>query len=589
MQKWQIELYASPLWLLKTFAVVAAALAVCAVLLVCFTRFGRQFRQVLAPCLDKKGSLKALLAVGGMVLLLLTEIRLNVLSTFMSNGLYTSMQNLNVDAFWMFAAMNAGVVLLRTFNGAVNDFLDQSLSIRWSARLNGVLVSRWLADKNYYRLQKRRNAPDNIDQRIQQDSQEFIDSTIEFVRGMLNSVISSVEFAVVLWGLAGVLNVFGISIPHGLVYFVFVFVILATAAAMWIGRPLIRYNYENERLNGDYRYSLIRVRDHAESIAFYGGEAAERQRLSARFADIVRNRWRIARQSVGLSGFNEMFSQGIQLLPIILQAPRVLSGQIQIGDVQQTVQSFARLQKALSFFRLFYGKFTAYRARLERLSGFLAGLESSPHPEQAARETVSGSLKLENVSLRHPAGGSLLENITLGAQAGGSLLIKGPSGCGKTTLLRLLAGLWTYGSGGRIAAPDMAEAMFVPQRPYVPQGSLKEALCYPNLAPEDDELRAALADCGLAHLADRLDKADDWQHILSGGELQRIAFARILLARPKLILLDEATAALDEPSEAALYRLIRARLPESIIVSIGHRGTLDALHAQSLTIAGGCI
>ena len=589
MQKWQIELYASPLWLLKTFAVVAAALAVCAVLLVCFTRFGRQFRHVLAPCMDKQGSLKALLAVGGMVLLLLTEIRLNVLSTFMSNGLYTSMQNLNVDAFWVFAAMNAGVVLLRTFNGAVNDFLDQSLSIRWSARLNGVLVSRWLADKNYYRLQKRRNAPDNIDQRIQQDSQEFIDSTIEFVRGMLNSVISSVEFAVVLWGLAGVLNVFGISIPHGLVYFVFVFVILATAAAMWIGRPLIRYNYENERLNGDYRYSLIRVRDHAESIAFYGGEAAERQRLSARFADIVRNRWRIARQSVGLSGFNEMFTAGVQLFPIILQAPRLFAGQIKLGDIQQTVQVFARMQKALSFFRLFYGKFTAYRARLERLSGFLAGLESSPHPEQAARETVSGSLKLENVSLRRPAGGSLLENITLGAQAGGSLLIKGPSGCGKTTLLRLLAGLWTYGSGGRIAAPDMAEAMFVPQRPYVPQGSLKEALCYPNLAPEDDELRAALADCGLAHLADRLDKADDWQHILSGGELQRIAFARILLARPKLILLDEATAALDEPSEAALYRLIRARLPESIIVSIGHRSTLDALHAQSLTIAGGCI
>ena len=587
MQKWQIELYSTPLWLLKTFGGVAAALIII-VLAVGFTRFGRQFRQVLAPCLDRKSSLRIVLFISLMVLLLLTEVRLNVLGTFMTNGLYTSMQKADVNALWMFAGLNAAMVLLRAFNGAVNDFFDQALSIKWSERLNKVLVTRWLADKNYYRLQTHRHTPDNIDQRIQQDAQEFIANTIEFVRGMLNSAITSIGFGVVLWGLAGVLNIFGIEIPHGIVYFVFIFVILATVIAMWIGHPLIGYNYENEKLNGDYRYSLVRVRDHAESIAFYHGESVEHARLSQRFAMIVRNRWRIARQSVGLSGFNEMFSQGIQLLPIILQAPRVLSGQIQIGDVQQTVQSFARLQKALSFFRLFYEQFTAYRARLERLSDFLTSMDTPEAAPEAEHGRAESSLQLENVRLLRPNGNTLLDNINLSLKKGESILLKGPSGCGKTSLLRMLAGLWTFGSQGKITAPDMAQTLFVPQRPYVPQGTLREAVCYPHIETDDATLRQTLQECSLGHLAEHLDSDKDWQHILSPGELQRVAFARILLAKPQMILLDEATAALDEPTEAHLYRLIRERLPDSIMVSIGHRNTLTQFHQRSMDVLGGC-
>ncbi|MDK4696452.1 ABC transporter ATP-binding protein/permease [Kingella negevensis] len=587
MQKWQTTLYATPVWLLQTLGGILIVVAII-LALVSRTQFARQFRHVITPCLDKKSSLKIIAFIIAMLILLLTEVRLNVLSTFMSSGLYTSMQDMNVTAFWQFAAMNTAVVLLRTFNGAVNDFFDQALAIKWSERLNRVLITKWLAHKNYYHLQMRRYTPDNIDQRIQQDAQTFIDNTIEFVRGMLNSVISSLEFGIVLWGLAGVLNVFGISIPHGLVFAVFTFVILATFAAMWIGNPLIQYNYENERLNGDYRYSLIRVRDHAESVAFYHGETVEQQRLSQCFADIIRNRWRIARQSVGLSGFNDMFSQGIQLLPIILQAPRLFAGQIKIGDIQQTVQAFARLQKALSFFRLFYEQFTAYRARLERLSGFLASIETDPHPTQPERQIVSGSLKLSQVALLRPNGEILIDNINLNVKNGESLLIKGVSGCGKTSLLRLLANLWTHGGSGCICAPDLRETMFVPQRAYVPQGSLKEAICYPDLSPDEDTLRRALNDCSLAHLVEHLHKVKDWQHILSPGELQRIAFVRVLLAQPKLILLDESTAALDEPTETALYQLIRKTLPESMIVSVGHRSTLEALHSKSVNIVGGC-
>ncbi len=486
--------------------------------------------------------------------------------------------------FGFFALINAGVVLMRTFNGIVNDFLDQALAIKWSEKLNAVLTERWLADKNYYRLQMRRHAPDNIDQRIQQDAQEFIASTIEFIRGMLNSVISAIEFTIVLWGLSGILSLFGFEIPRGMVFFVFVFVLLSTVAAMWIGKPLIRYNYDNEKLNGDYRYSLIRVRDHAESVAFYNGEWRERQQLGEHFAAIIRNRWKIARQSVTLNGFNDLLTQGVQLLPLMLQAPRFFTGQIKIGDMHQTVQAFNRLQRALSFFRNFYEEFTAYRARLERLSGFLSSTEHTRAAQLPQTTEISDGLSLADVALYRHNGEVLLDKINISVQNGDALLIQGPSGCGKTSLLRTLAGLWPFGSSGTIGRPAHRDILFVPQRPYTPQGSLRQAVCYPDIDPHHPELAAAMQACFLGHLTDKLDKPDDWQHKLSPGELQRVAFVRILLTRPKVVLLDEATAALDEPTEAALYTLIRERLPESIIVSIGHRGTLAAFHNRRMFV-----
>lgn len=585
MQKWQIELYATPMWLLQTFLGLMAMVVITLILL-SKTEFGRQFRQVLSPCLNKKRAIKLLFLLSLCVILLLTEVRLNVLSTFMTAGLLNALQDLNVAVFWVFVAMNAGVVLLRTLNGVLNDFLDQTVAIKWAEQLNQVLISGWLKHKNYHRLQNQHQTPDNIDQRIQQDAQDFIINTVEFVRGMLNSVISSVEFAIVLWGLAGVLNLWGFSVPKGLVYVVFVFVILATVAAIWIGKPLIKHNYENEKLNGNYRYALIRIRDHAESIAFYGGETHEQKRLSGGFAAIIRNRWRIAKQSIFLSGFNDVFSQSVQLLPVILQAPRVFAKEIKVGDVQQTVQVFARLQKALSFFRLFYEEFTAYRARLARLSGFLSSLDNIPTHDLVQRETVSGCLKLANVQLKHPihAEKNLFSAINLTVKAGESVLIQGQSGCGKTSLLRFLADLWAFGGEGKVCLPERERIAFVPQRVYVPQGTLREAICYPNLNPRDDELIEILQDCRLAHWQNHLAEEQDWQHRLSLGELQRIAFARILLMKPDLILLDEATAALDEDTEAHLYRLIRARLPESMMVSVGHRCSLVGLHGQVVGI-----
>ena len=540
---------------------------------------------MLQPCLSRANIAKIVMMVALLLLLLLLEVRFSVLNTFFYNGLYSALQDKNLNAFWFFASLNALLLGVRIVNEIIDEWLGQVLQIRWLERLNHALTERWLANKNYYRLQMRRQRPDNIDQRIQQDAQDFIATTVEFVRGMINSVVSAIEFSIVLWGLSGVLALFGFEIPRGMVFFVFIFVILATFVAMWIGKPLIKLNFNNERLNGNYRYSLIRVRDHAESIAFYDGEKVERQNLRTHFRRIIDNRWRIVYRSLGLNGFNSGITQGVQLLPLMLQAPRFFAGQVTIGDMHQTVQAFNRLQRALSFFRNFYEQFTAYQARLERLSGFMENLTEYPAFKQPQVSEVSDGLILNDVALYRNNGEVLLEHINIDAQRGDALLIQGPSGCGKTSLLRALAGLWPFGSSGCIQRPAHEHILFVPQRPYVPQGSLREAVCYPDISSRHPDLIGTLLDCRLGHLVDKLDEHDDWQQRLSPGELQRIAFVRILLTQAQVVLLDEATSALDEPTEAALYQLIKTRLPQSIIVSIGHRNTLAAFHNRSLQVS----
>lgn len=603
MEKWQVELYGTPLWLLQSFVGVVIA---CVLLVICLknTRFGKQFHQVVTPCLTQQNRKKILLVLAAMLLLLLLEVRFSVLNTFFYNGLYSSLEKKQLTAFWFFAGLNAMLLVVRIINGAIDQWLEEVFKIRWLERLNQQLLERWLSDKHYYHLQISQHRPDNIDQRIQQDAQDFINSTTDFIRGMINSVVSAIEFTIVLWGLSGTLYLLGMTIPRGMVFFVFIFAVLATFGAMWIGKPLIRLNFEDERFNGNYRYSLIRVRENAESIAFYDGEASEMMSLQQRFQQIIKNRWKILYRSLGLNVFNNGLTQGVQLLPLMLQAPRFFAGQVTIGDMHQTVQAFNRLQRALSFFRNFYEEFTAYQARLERLNGFFVSLKkdsaSNTTSDQAKRITIDNGLILQNISLFLTNGRPLVQSVNLQLQQGDRLLIQGASGCGKTSLLRLLAGLWHFKSSGVIQIPDKPELMFVPQRPYLPQGTLKTAICYPtsqthqNISPNvspnvspnisDDELHKILRLCCLDYLQDKLHVYDDWLQHLSSGELQRIAFVRILLAKPKVILLDEATSALDEPTEAHLYQLVNKKLPNSLIVSVGHRNTLAAFHSQTVKI-----
>lgn len=582
-EKWKTELLGSPLWLVQSFLGVVLFCALAALLLR-HTRFGQRFGCILRPCLSRSHTVQTVLLLSTLLLMVLLEVRISVLNTFFYKGLYDSLQDKAAAAFWFFAGINSLLVLCKIIHTVIDELLEQIFMIRWLEKLNAVLTESWLAHKNYYRLHMRRHAPDNIDQRIQQDAQDFIASTVEIVRGLVNAIVSTVEFTFILWGLSGVLSIFGLNIPRGMVMFIYLFILIATAASVWIGRPLVKLNFQNERYNGDYRYALIRIRDHAESIAFYNGEAAEQRNLRRHFAHIIRNRWKIVYRSLGLNGFNTGITQISNLLPLMLQAPRFFAGQVKIGDMHQTVQAFNRLQRALSFFRNTYKDFTAYQARLERIDGFLQNMQdhlSYRQPEHQDRQHI---LHTENLTLYRNNGEPLISNISLHARSGDALLIRGPSGCGKTSLLRALAGLWPFGSSGHMVSPPRSQLLFVPQRPYTPQGSLRRAICYPDTAPGEQELAVALEACRLSHLKNRLDTEDDWQNKLSPGELQRIAFARILISRPNLVLLDEATSALDEETEAHLYNLIRRELPESIIVSIGHRSSLNAFHNQIVCV-----
>ncbi|EGY52066.1 ABC transporter ATP-binding protein/permease [Neisseria shayeganii] len=582
-EKWKIELESTPWWLLESFAGVLL-FCLLAALLLGRTRFGRQFARIVRPCLQRPAAAKTAALLLLLLLMVLVEVRISVLNTFFYNGLYSSLQDGAVEAFWFFALINAALMAVKILHTVFNDFLEQVFMIRWLERLNQVLTDHWLAHKNYYRLHMRRHAPDNIDQRIQQDAQDFIVTTVEMVRGLINAVVSVVEFTVILWGLSGVLTLLGVDIPRGMVMFIYLFILGATLASVWIGRPLVGLNFQNERLNGDYRYALVRVRDHAESIAFYGGEAAERDNLRRHFARIIRNRWRIVYRSLGLNGFNTGITQISNLLPLMLQAPRFFAGEVKIGDMHQTVQAFNRLQRALSFFRNTYEAFTAYQARVERLAGFLCHTAHQDPVRLPQTETARGVLSAEGLTLYRSDGGILLADIGFQVADGDALLIQGPSGCGKTSLLRALAGLWPFGSSGRIRSPAHGHTLFVPQHPYMPQGTLRQALCYPDLQPDDAALHRAMDGCRLGYLKSCLDRENDWQHKLSPGELQRAAFVRIVLGRPQLVLLDEATSALDEETEAALYRLIRKELADSMIVSIGHRSSLNAFHNKVVCI-----
>ena len=582
-EQWKIELLNSPLWLVQSFFGVLLFCLIAAFLLR-RTAFGQRFERILRPCLARSNRIRVCLLLAALLLMVLLEVRISVLNSFFYKGLYDSLQDRAAAAFWFFAGINSALVVCKIIHALADELLEQVFMIRWLEKLNAALTQSWLAHKNYYRLHMRRHAPDNIDQRIQQDAQDFIASTAELVRGLINAIVSTIEFTVILWNLSGMLSVLGLEIPRGMVMFIYLFILFATATSVWIGRPLVKLNFQNEHFNGNYRYALVRVRDHAESIAFYNGEAAEGRNLRRHFAHIIRNRWQIVFRSLGLNGFNTGITQVSNLLPLMLQAPRFFAGQVKIGDMHQTVQAFNRLQRALSFFRNSYKDFTAYQARLERLDGFFQSMQNHLPYRQPQHEAENCILQADKLTLHRNNGDILLSDVSFRAQSGDSILIRGPSGCGKTSLLRALAGLWPFGSSGHMAGPAREHILFVPQRPYTPQGSMRRAICYPNIRPDEHQLAAALKACRLGYLKELLDTEDDWQHKLSPGELQRIAFVRILITRPRLVLLDEATAALDEETEAALYRLIRQELPDSIIVSIGHRSTLNAFHNQIICV-----
>jgi len=468
-----------------------------------------------------------------------------------------------------------------------DSYVGQAFDIRWRVWLNDRLTRDWLGAGAYYRGHFVDAPVDNPDQRIEQDIAMFVTGSRTLAIGALSAVVSLVAFTSILWGLSGALTVAGVEIPRAMVFMVYLYVIVATLFAFKIGRPLIKLNFLSERLTANFRYALVRLRENAENVAFYQGEHVERATLWTRFSAYIANLWARVYRGLKFDGFNLSVSQVAVVFPFILQAPRFFSGAIKLGDVIQTSQAFGQVQDSLSFFRTSYDTFAQYRATLDRLNGFLDANEAARALPSVQTESLPDGLDIEDVRVARPDGTVLLRDLNLSLKPGQALLIKGPSGSGKTTLLRALAGLWPYAQGS-VRRPQGASALFLSQRPYLPLGDLRGAVAYPGLAqPEDDaRLAEALRQVNLGHLASRLDEVADWSRILSMGEQQRVAFARVLYNRPAIVFLDEATSATDEGLEHALYSLLRTEIPSCMLVSVGHRSTLDAFHTDRLDLDG---
>jgi putative ATP-binding cassette transporter len=589
---WNHQLLASLEWLGEAFVLSLLGMSAVVLALGRFTVWGRQFYRISWGYFNPARSLLPLTWVALIILMTLFAVRMDVLLSFWNNGFYSSLQQLDAKAFWSLSLVFAVLAAVYVARALLVYYLRESFLIHWRVWLTQAMLGRWLDGQAYYRSQY---VPgnDNPDQRIQQDIDSFVGNSLNLSMGLLNSIVSLFAFSIILWGLSGVLTVFGLSIPHAMIFMVYLYTIVATFFALKLGRPLIRLSFLNERFNADFRYALIRLREYGESIAFYRGEIVERNNLLARFGAVIGNTWGIVFRSLKFQGFNLVVSQATAVFPVLVQAPRLFAKQITLGDVTQTAQAFGQVEGSLSFFRNAYDTFASYRAVLERLAGFLDAIDATGTLGGAQIETAAQGLSVASLSVRSPAGAVLVQDLAVALAPGAALLIRGPSGVGKTTLLRAIAGLWPYASG-KVSGPAAPRTLFLPQKPYLPLGTLRQALHYPAAVPvgsgvapaAGDADAALLQQCQLGHLAARLDQADDWTGILSLGEQQRLAIGRVLLNRPALVFLDEASSAMDEGLEYAMYRLLRSTLPEAILVSVGHRGTLLGFHEQELELSG---
>lgn len=585
---WNAQVSDSLIWLLKTFCIVIVASAVAAAVFSRTTKWGRQFWRLAWPYFTPRRSWKPLAVVCLLVFLSLFSVRMEVLFSFWYKGFYDALQALDQHAFWRFMGLFSILASVFVLRALISYLINQAFDIHWRTWLNERLLHDWLQDRSYYRGQFVEPGVDNPDQRIQLDVSSFVDGSRSLALGVISSLVSLVAFTGILWALSAPFALHGVEIPRAMVFFVYLYVLVATWLAFRIGRPLIGLSFLSERLAANYRYALIRLRENAENVAFYQGERVENAALIQRFLAYIANLWALIYRTLKFDGFNLVVSQVAVVFPFLLQAPRFFSGAIKLGDVMQTAQAFGQVQSSLSFFRSSYDTFASYRATLNRLEGFLdSSAAARALPTVQCDEQAEGLL-LRGISVSRPDGQALLRDLDLQLLPGQSVLIKGPSGSGKTTLLRAVAGLWPYAQG-KVARPLGTQSLFLSQRPYLPLGDLRGAVAYPGQAdPADDaRLQDALRQVNLGHLTGKLGETAEWSRILSIGEQQRVAFARVLINQPKVVFLDEATSATDEGLEHALYTLLRAQLPNSVLVSVGHRGTLDALHSHRLVLDGG--
>ncbi len=531
----------------------------------------------------------------------------NVKLTQWNGDFFNALQAKNFGAFKQLLLYFTGYAFLYIALAVYSQYFLQMLQINWRRWMTEVFLKDWLAGGTHYRMSLRQGNTDNPDQRIADDIGGFINGSLNLFFGFVSSLVTLLSFLVMLWMLSGAITLFGVTIPGYMVWVAILYAGVGSVLAHWVGKPLIRLNFNQQRYEADFRFGLARTREHDEGIALYNGEERELSGHRDRFANVWSNWWGIMKRQKLFTWYSAFYGQLAIIFPILVAAPRYFAGQIQLGGLTQTAQAFGQVQGALSWFIGAYTGIADWRATVERLQTFVEAMQNAQrHPPTPTTPAPAGlpsglpssaaitsagvvplrsareSVALGDLLLLAPDGRPLLQCAGEHISRGQHTLFTGPSGSGKSTLVRWLAGIWPYALNTAHAHAPSGRTLFLPQKPYLPLGTLKQALSYPQ-SPEDfsaAQISEALQLARVPYLEAALEQTDTWMQRLSPGEQQRLAVARALLIAPDWLFMDEATSALDAPTERAMYALLQQRLPDATLVSVAHRVGVIGFHAQ---------
>ena len=556
---------------------------------------------LITPYWNSEEKKSARLYLAGIITLTIAAVYMTLLLNEWFNSFYSALQNYDSDAVYRGLLRFTGLAFAHIAFAVYSYYLQQRLALRWRKWMTKNYLAKWTGQQMYYRLEMfSQGTADNPDQRISEDINLFTARTLSFMSGLLRSATTIVCFIFVLWNLSEVLSFSAggqeIHIYGYLVWTALAYSVLGTWITHKVGHRLVSLNYLQQKLEADFRFSMVRLRETAESVAFYNGAAKEEAFLSNRFMTLLRNTLFIIKKQKQLSWLTNSYAQIAIIFPFVVAVPRYLSQNISLGGLMQIANCFGKVQDAMSYFVDVYASLAEWQSCAERLLSFdkhIEAIEKETEEKSGnlVREETPDRLRLTDITISVPAMDEnkrtreIISSASCTIKSGEHVILKGPSGSGKSTLLRTLAGFWPYVKG-HISMPAPSEMMFIPQKPYIPMGTSAEAASYPLETADEEILSPLLVECGLSHLMEKTDTEADWSHILSLGEQQKLAFVRVFLRKPKWVFLDEATSAMDEETEEKMYRLLTA-LPGTTVISIGHRSTLDKWHDRVLRIENG--
>ena len=556
---------------------------------------------LITPYWNSEEKKSARLYLAGIITLTIAAVYMTLLLNEWFNSFYSALQNYDSGAVYRGLLRFTGLAFAHIAFAVYSYYLQQRLALRWRKWMTKNYLAKWTGQQMYYRLEMfSQGTADNPDQRISEDINLFTARTLSFMSGLLRSATTIVCFIFVLWNLSEILSFSAAGqefhIYGYLVWTALAYSVLGTWITHKVGHRLVSLNYLQQKLEADFRFSMVRLRETAESVAFYNGAAKEEAFLSNRFMTLLRNTLFIIKKQKQLSWLTNSYAQIAIIFPFVVTVPRYLSQNISLGGLMQIANCFGKVQDAMSYFVDVYASLAEWQSCAERLLSFdkhIAAIEKETEEKSGSlvREETHDRLRLADVTISVPAMDEskrtreIISSASCTIKSGEHVILKGPSGSGKSTLLRTLAGFWPYVKG-HISMPAPSEMMFIPQKPYIPMGTSAEAASYPLETADKEILSLLLVECGLSHLMEKPDTEADWSHILSLGEQQKLAFVRVFLRKPKWVFLDEATSAMDEETEEKMYRLLTA-LPGTTVISIGHRSTLDKWHDRVLRIENG--